>query len=117
MNTRSLNKQTWCIHSLATIISFSNSKNNCQSIGKNLEPTAKKNKNQEIKQLEKSHYAVIPSNCCGTQGSSGLGTSKTIVLDDNYSLDIWVIHPNWKPHTSKRARSQMTRRYGLCFQI
>ncbi len=73
----------------------------------------RKKKNQEIKQLEKSHYAVIPNNCCGTQGSSGLGTSKTIVVDDKYSLDIWVIHQNWKPRTSKRVRSQMTRRHGV----
>jgi len=83
-----INKQTWCIHSLATIISFSNSKNNWQSIGKPLEPTAKINKNQEIKKLEKSHYAIIPNNCHRSQGSSGLGTSKTIVLDDEYSLDM-----------------------------
>jgi hypothetical protein len=38
---------------------------------------------------------LFQTNSCETQGSSGLGTSKTIVVDDKHRYGLSI--QNWKP--------------------
>lgn len=135
-----INKQTWCIHSLATIISFSNSKNNWQSIGKPLEPTAKINKNQEIKKIKEislCHYSkqlsskprfirvrYFQNNCPGWRIQSRHALSIQI---GNRVLPKELGH-RWQGDTGyaskfetfmyfQNSSSWMICRHGWCFQI